>query len=178
MNETPPVPPVPSAKKGMPVIGWVGIGCGTILIIAVMVVSLLIGWCKRNVGDLADFQKNPEKAAAEMIVKMNPELEKVSQDDAKGEMTIRTKDGQEMTLTYKDIAEGKFTMKDAKGNITQFGQSDLTNVPAWVPRIPGMKSSTGSFHNQEGGKVTGLYVATTTEPIASWRSFSKRRPAN
>ena len=72
-----------------------------------------------------------------------------------------------------DIGEGKLTMKDAKGNVTQFGQSDLTNVPAWVPRIPGMKSSTGSFHNQEGGKVTGLYVATTTEPIAKLEEFFK-----
>ncbi len=46
-------------------------------------------------GDLAELRKNPEKAAPEMSVKMNPELGKVSQDHAKGELTIRTKDGQE-----------------------------------------------------------------------------------
>ena len=45
-----------------------------------------------------------------MMVRMNPDVEKVSQDETKGEMTIRTKDGKEMTSRYKDIAEGKFMM--------------------------------------------------------------------
>ena len=84
-NATPPVPSLPQPKKGIPALGWVGIGCGTILIIAIIVISLLIGWCKRTVGDISDFQKNPEKAAAEMMVRMNPDVKKISQDDAEGE---------------------------------------------------------------------------------------------
>src|SRR5690606_13549317 len=101
MNEMPPTPPEPPAiqeKKGIPPLGWVGIGCGTLVVIAVLVISLLIGWCKKTVGDFSDFQKNPEKAAAELMVRMNPDVEKVSENDATGEMTIRTKDGKEVTL--------------------------------------------------------------------------------
>ncbi len=162
MNTPDSPPPVAPAKKGLSAIAWVGIGCGTILLIAVVVVSLLVGMCSRKLGD---FSKNPEKAAAEMMVSMNPDLKKVSQDDSKGEMTIRTKDGQEMTLSYKDVSNGKFTIKDAKGNVTQFGQSDLKSVPEWVPRLPGMKTSTGSFHTQDGGKITGIYNATSEGPI-------------
>ncbi len=87
--------------------GWVGIGCGTVLIIAILVISLLVGFCKRTMGDLSEFQRNPEKAAAELMVRMNPELEMVSRDEGAGEMTIRTKDGEEIVLSYKDISEGK-----------------------------------------------------------------------
>lgn len=160
-NAPPPVPPVPQPKNGIPALGWVGIGCGTILVIAIVVVSLLVGWCKRNVGDISEFQKNPEKAAAEMMVRMNPDVEKVSQDDAKGEMTIRTKDGKVLTMSYKDISEGKFAVRDAEGNIAEFGGSDLSQIPAWVPRAPGLKNVTSAFKNQQGGKISGLYTATT-----------------
>jgi hypothetical protein len=176
MHEIPPVssePPVSPSKKGMPVLGWVGIGCGTVILIAVVVVSLLVGWCKRTVGDVSEFKKNPEKAAAEMMVRMNPDLTMVSQDAAKGEMTIRTKDGQEMTMNYKDVSTGKFTMKDAQGNTTQIGQSDLSNVPAWVPRVPKMKSASGSFQNKEERKISGLYTATTTESVSGLATFFK-----
>ncbi len=173
MNENAPVPPAAPAKKGLPVLGWVGIGCGTVVVIAVVVVSLMVGWCKRTVGDLSEFKNNPEKAAAELMVKMNPDLTKISQDDAKGEMTIRTKDGQEMTLSYKEMTEGKFTVKDAQGNIAQIGKLDLSTVPAWVPRVPRMKSATGACQNQEEGKISGLYSATTDESSSGLEEFFK-----
>lgn len=171
MNETPPVPPVPQQKKGIPVLGWLGIGCGTILIIAIIAISLLVGWCKRTVGDISDFQNNPEKATAEMIIKLSPEVEKVSQDDAAGEMTIRTQDGKVMTMSYKDISEGKFTMTDAEGNIAEFEGSDLSQVPAWVPRLPDLKSVTSAFNNQADGKTSGLYVATTGQSAEELTEF-------
>jgi len=174
MNDPVPGPPAPSAKKGIPALGWLGIGCGTLIIIAIVVISLLVGWCKRTVGDIADFKNNPEKAAAEMVVKFNPDLKKISQDDSKGEMTIRTKDGQEITLSYKDISEGKFTIKDEKGNVTQIGKSDLSNVPVWVPRVPGMKTASGAVHTVQDGKSSGLYNATSGETIESLEKFFKQ----
>jgi len=154
----------------MPVGAWIGIGCGTLVLIAGVAMILLIGFCKHKVGE---FTKNPEKAAAELIVKMNPDLTKVSQNDAKGEMTYRTKDGQEVTMSYKDISEGKFTVKDAKGNIAQFGKADLSNVPAWVPRVPKLQSAVGAFHNQEVDKVSGLYSASSDESPDRLEEFFK-----
>ncbi len=154
----------------MPAFAWIGIGCGTLVLIAGVAMVLLIGFCKRKVGE---FSKNPEKAAAELIVKMNPDLKKVSQNDATGEMTFRTKDGQEVTMSYKDISEGKFTVKDANGNVAQFGKSDLSNVPAWVPRVPKLKSAMGAFHNQEADKVSGLYSASSDESPDRLEEFFK-----
>jgi hypothetical protein len=163
MNDHQGAPPVPQEKKGIPVLGWVGIGCGTILIIAIIAVSLLIGWCKRTVGDLSEFQRNPEKAAAEMVVRLSPDIEMVSQDESKGEMTIRTKDGETITLSYKDIAEGKFRMKDAQGNTTEIGSADLSKLPSWVPRVPEMKNATSSMQSERDGMVSGLYSATSAQ---------------
>jgi hypothetical protein len=152
--------PATPGKKGMPVIAWVGIGCGTIVVLCIIGFSALVGMCSRK---MSEFKANPEKSAAELMVKMNPDLNVVSQDESKGVMTIRTKDGQEMTMSYKDVSKGQFTIKDAKGNVTQLGQSDLSNVPSWVPRVPGMKTANGSFQTQEGNKTSGVYNTTTTE---------------
>ena len=154
----------------MSTFAWVGIGCGTLILIGGIAMMVLIGFCKRKVGE---FTKNPEKAAAELIVKMNPDLKKVSQNDATGEMTIRTKDGEEVTMSYKDISKGKFTLKDAKGNITQVGESDLSNVPAWVPRAPKITTATGAFHNQEADKISGLYSASSDESLDGLEAFFK-----
>jgi hypothetical protein len=173
MNDNQGAPPVPQEKKGIPVLGWVGIGCGTILIIVIIAVSLLIGWCKRTVGDLGEFQRNPEKAAAEMMVRLSPDLDMVSQDEAKGEMTIRTKDGETITMSYKDIAEGKFRMKDAQGNTTEFGNTDLSNLPSWVPRVPEMKSTTLSTQSVSGDTLSGLYSATSAQSAEQLESHFK-----
>lgn len=161
----------------MPVLGWVGIGCGTMLIITVVVIALLIGWCKRTVGDISEFKRNPEKAGAELMVRMNPDLKKISQDDAKGEMTIRTKDGEEMTVSYKEISRGVFTFKDAEGNIIHSGQTDLTVVPAWVPRPSQPKAISASMQKKEGGKVSGFYAATSAESIDALNEFFKAESA-
>lgn len=168
------MPPEPPAeKKGIPALGWVGIGCGSLVIIAVVIISLLIGWCKRAVGDLADFGKHPEKAAAELMVRMNPDLQKISENDSTGEMTVRTKDGKNITLSYKELSEGKFTFKDSEGNSAQFGRTNLDDVPGWVPRVPGMKAVQTSMRNQKGGKVSGLYSVTSSESTEVLEAFFK-----
>lgn len=170
MTEIPPSPPPPTAKKGIPVIGWIGIGCGTLLIIAIMVISLLVGFCARKVGE---FSKHPEKSAAEMMVRLNPDLQMVSQDDAKGEMTIRTKDGQTMTMSYKDVASGKFTIKDAEGNVSEFGSADLSKLPAWVPRVPDLENSFSSTQQQGDGKTSGIYTGSTPKSADELAEFFK-----
>jgi len=154
----------------MPAIAWVGIGCGTIIVLCILGFSVLVGMCNRK---LADFKANPEKSAAELMVKMNPKLKVLSQDESKGTMTIRTEDGKEMTMSYKDLSEGKFTVKDDKGNVTQIGQSDLSNLPTWVPKVAGMKTSPGSFQTTEGNKTTGVYNSTYSESADSLESSFK-----
>lgn len=172
---TPPSMQPPQKKKGIPVLGWVGIGCGSILVILAVVMGLLVGKCKRWAEEV---QKNPEKAAAEMVMRFNPEFDLVSQDEAAGTMTIRNKkSGEQVTLGYKDIAEGRFSVTDAAGNTTTVGAGNLDQVPAWVPRPPDADSVTSGFHQESDGKVTGMInvktKATADEVAAFYEEAAK-----
>lgn len=138
----------------MPAIAWVGIGCGGLLLIALIGAVWVFFIAKDK---FEEFAKNPEKTAAEMIVSMTPELEKVSQDDKAGTMTIRTKDGKEATVSYKDISEGKIEFTDQDGNVTRLGSTDLTHVPAWVPQAPDLTDGVSMFHSDGGGEITGQF---------------------
>lgn len=170
----PPGPPAVQ-KKGLPTLAWVGIGCGTLLVIGVIVVSMLVGTCTRKVGQWSkEMQKNPQKAAAEMMVRFNPDLEMMSQDESTGEMTVRVKSsGEEITMSYKDIAEGKITVKDAEGNVTQVGKADMSKLPAWVPRYPGVGEGGGGGQTKKGDGVEGFVMFTTGDAPQAVADFFK-----
>jgi hypothetical protein len=171
MDQPPAMPPTSSptpAKKGMPTIAWVGIGCGGLLIIAIIVGSVIFSMLK---GKFDDFAKNPEKAGAELVVSMNPDLEMVSQDEEQGEMTIRTKDGKEVTLSYKDISEGRITVEDADGNVTNIGSTDLSVVPAWVPRAPDLSDTISTFHTESGSEINGQFSGKTPATADELKTF-------
>jgi hypothetical protein len=62
-------------------------------------------------------EKNPAKAAAELFVRVNPEVELVSTDEQAGTMTIRIKEtGKLATVTYADLAQGRFSVTSDDGN--------------------------------------------------------------
>lgn len=164
----PPTSPPASAKKGMPALAWVGIGCGGIIVLAI--VAAVFAFAKLK-GVAEKFAANPEKAGAELIVSMNPDLKMLSQDEQKGTMTIRTKDGQEMTLSYKDIAEGKITMTDAAGNTTSLGSTDLSQVPAWVPKPDGLSDAVSLYHTNSGGKISGQFSGKSAMSLEDLKTF-------
>lgn len=138
----------------MSALAWVGIGCGTILVLIVIVMALLVGKCKRWAEEV---QKNPEKAAAEMVVKFNPDLDMVSQDDATGEMTIHNnKTGETVTLDYADIAEGRLTVTGPDGTVAQIGTGSAEQAPAWVPRLSDAESASSVFHKESDTEISGV----------------------
>lgn len=152
----------------MPAIAWVGIGCGGLLLVAIIAGIVLF---YKMADTFKEFAANPEKAGAEMMVSLNPDLEMVSQDDEKGEMTIRTKDGKEMTLSYKDIAEGKLVMTDAEGNETVIGSGDLSQVPAWVPKAADLSEGLSTFHSAAGGQVSGQFSGKSAQTAEELKAF-------
>jgi len=115
------------AKKGLPIWAWVGIGCGGLLMFALVcliVVSALLsrgcGFIEEKVNEVAaDFEDNPAMATARMIVKLNPELEEVSTDEEAGTITVRNKKtGEVVTVDFDDIEEGKLVFSTDKGDVT------------------------------------------------------------
>ncbi|MEP2775202.1 MAG: hypothetical protein ABJQ29_02110 [Luteolibacter sp.] len=155
-------------KKGLPAIAWVGIGCLGIVVIGgiIAIVGGMFLW-----GKVSDMLDHPEKTAAEMVVKMNPDLETVSQNEEAGEMTLRTKDGKEMTLSYKDISEGRLEMTDSEGNKTRIGSADLSQVPSWVPRAADLTDSFSTFHSTSGREISGQFSGKSGISPEDLKSF-------
>jgi len=143
------------ANKGLPVWAWIGIGCGALMILVLVVVMVGGFFVARKVKDVAaDFEENPAMATARMIVKLNPELEEVSTDEEAGTITVRnTETGEETTVNFEDIEEGKFSFTTEEGEIT-VDASEL------------QESGTINITDDEGGVVfsTGGAVSDDVEP--------------
>lgn len=156
------------AKKGLSAGAWIGIGCGGIALLGILIAVIggMFIW-----GAVSGLLENPEKAAAEMVVAFNPELEAVSKDDDKGEMTIRTKDGKEMTLSYKDISEGRLEITDADGNKTRIGSADLSQVPGWVPRVSDLTDGFSTYHSASGSEISGQFSGKSSMSLEVLQSF-------
>ena len=192
MNNTPPNDP--NQKKGLSGLAMAGIGCGGLLLIAMLGVGLLVmRGCQKAKEIAGDFQKNPAKTAAMFALKANPDLEVVGSDDAKGEITVKDKkSGEVTTLSFNDISQGKFTMKNGKGEEmsidasgakegkvvmkgpdgqTVIGDSAATPAPSWVPAYPGLQSQPGGMRIEKGGELKGLAVAQTTDAVAKVKEF-------
>lgn len=151
----------------------IGIGCGVTALIACILLALAVGKCAHWVSQKTEeAKKNPDKVAAEMIVKFNPEVEKVSENEAEGEMTIRNKKtGEVITLKYKDLAEGRLTVKNEKGEEATFGAADLSKVPVWVPRVQDLKDAVSAFQSENGNEVAGSYAGKSTQSVEALAEY-------
>ncbi len=196
----PPVPGSAPAKTGMSPWAWVAIGCGGIVVVGFLVFMALglfvFNKAKEVVEEttggesVSDFlegmQENPAKTAAETMVRMNPDLELVSTDDDAGTITFtNTKTGEEATLNFEDIAEGRFSMSTDEGEYridatdggeggvtftgpdgqeTRIGASaDLSAVPDWAPRYPGMTDAQSSLHSTTADGVMGAFTGKSDD---------------
>jgi hypothetical protein len=178
-NFTPqPAPP----KKGLPVIAWIGIGCLALVVIGGIAVVGLGMFAAKKAKDFAhEMEANPAKTTAEMIVRMNPELELVASDESAGTITIRQKKtGKVATFKYADLEKGRFTFEGEDGRVeintgadgegvtvktdegvARFGGSaSAGNVPAWVPVHPEATQVDGSFATKTAGQETGAVSFT------------------
>ncbi len=180
----------PPKKKGLSPIAWVGIGCLALLLIGgVLVFSCGLFVAKKAKDIAGDFEANPTKAAAELMVKINPELELVESDDDAGTMTVRnTKTGETVTVDFDEIAEGRFRFETDEGETTldfeeqgEGGSLTVTGpggkttrfggpaggdaIPGWVPRYPGERdvASTLSVSGDDG--ENGMFTWSTTDDV-------------
>lgn len=180
-------------KKGLSPWAWVAIGCGGLLVLFAIVVTMSGMFVAKKVGDFAeDFQENPA-AAAEMLIKMNPELELVESDRDAGTMTIRNKeDGEIITVNYEDIEQGKLSFETDEGEVSfsatgdgeeglltvtkdgeeamQFGSADVDDAPDWVPMYPGAKA-TGTYSASTPDGVGGSFQMTSPDSVDEVLSY-------
>ena len=105
-----PSSPAPQ-KKGLGPLAWLGIGCGgliVILVILVAVVGMKFGPAIKQFG--ADAAKDPTKATANMMVSMGFEM--VAQDEVNKRYTIRQKGtGKLMTIYWDEKKKAPVTIQ-------------------------------------------------------------------
>jgi hypothetical protein len=178
------MPPAVPPKTGMSPLAWIGIGC-VVLLILVGIAFGIMGWFAKRAID--KFAKNPGMAAAELVVKANPDLELVNADEKTNTLTVKDKKtGEVTTFSADDIKNGsgpKFTVKtdkgtatfdasdgkgmsvkatDEKGQVTTFnaGTNTPQNLPSWVPTYPGGTVQGTSDINNDEGRTAAFTVAT------------------
>jgi hypothetical protein len=171
------------------------VGCGALLIIALLVVLAGGFFVASKVKDLAkDAEANPTVAAARMIVRLNPELEEVSSDLDRGTITIRNrKTGEVVTLDASEIEkgrisfsggkegesvkvdfggegeQGRFRVESDKGTM-EWGTGEARQVPGWVPAYPGAAPQ-GVFSARGDDGVSGAFTFATADDISTVLAF-------
>lgn len=185
-------------KKGLSTVAWIAIGCGGLIVLVIIGVFGLGFFAVQKGKEMVteatgsesfedfvqDLQENPAKTTAQTMVRLNPDLELVSTDDDAGTITIyNKKTGEEATLNFEDIAEGRFSMETDEGEYrvdatgegeggvtftgpdgqqTRFGSSvDLDDVPEWVPLYPDASEAQSLYSTVSAEGVAGSVSAKT-----------------
>jgi hypothetical protein len=177
-------------KQGLPVWAWVGIGCGglLILVLVIAVVGMTVIWNKGK-GFVEEFEKNPELTVARAALKANPEWEEVVADEAAGTITVRNTDtGEEITVDFDEIKKGKISFKsgereikvdasgvgesgtvkvtdDEGGVIFSTGEVSGSDIPSWVPVYPGTEPASRHSMTTET-TLSGGFELETADPVA------------
>ncbi len=174
-DQVPPVPQVPQPpqpaspqpqeapkKKGLPVLAWIGIGCGTIILLTIIGLVALGGYAIHKVKqagfDPGLWKKNPTAAAAKIVTTMNPDVEVVSTDNDSQTITIRNKKtGKTVTIDLQDIKDGKFRFFDEKGKESTVTLSKSGNEKESTESgTLNIKSSQGNFNISTGAGADKL----------------------
>jgi hypothetical protein len=192
----PPVTPVtPAPKKGTRVWMWLGIGCGLVLLLVLGTCAGIAFYVQRKA---AQFEKNPTKAAAELAVRLNPDVELVSSTET--ELTVRNKKtGEVLTVDFEDAKEGRFTFRSKEGEATIDADADPSGeggtlkvtgtggetavfsagagagkVPEWVPMFAD-GDGVANYDLNTATEHAGTVSITTSAPVATVMAFYKTK---
>jgi hypothetical protein len=175
-------PTTAQGKKGLPPIAWIAIGCAGVLVVVgiVAVVGGLFVFNKAK--DFAEeMEEDPILASAKLLSAANPEIELVEADKDNERVTFRnTETGEEYTVDYDDIREGRISFSSSEGTMTLDVEEDegrltvtsqegtttydtgdrATDLPDWVPVYPGSEPE-GAFKSQTPDAHAGAYTIRT-----------------
>ncbi len=116
-----------------------GIGC--LVIIAIILLGGGFVWYKfgpQIQEKIGEFQKDPERAAATVILQVNPDIEVIRIDDTARTVTFKVKStGEVITATFAAIGKSRITYINGKTEI-----HDLDRVPTDSAATPATDSVT------------------------------------
>ncbi|MCW0219515.1 MAG: hypothetical protein OJI67_14415 [Prosthecobacter sp.] len=184
-------PQDPNQKKGLSGLAIAGIGCGSLLLLAFLGGGLLLA---KGCSKFKEFAADPA-AAVVWAMEQNPDIEVIKKDDAKREITYKTKStGEVTTISYEDIKQGKLTLKNDKGEEYGFdaskaqtegvvikgpdgktivaGNVSATAPPAEVPLYPGLETEDGGGYRVDEDKSTlGMTVGNAKGTLTEVKDF-------
>jgi hypothetical protein len=189
----PPQPPAAPAKKSSPW-KWILIGCaGVVVLGCILAAACGLFVFNRAKNFVEEASANPAKAAAEMAVRLNPDLELVSTDDAAETITIRDKktgktstvdwsaiedgkltfesDGETYTLDGSDAAEGRIAVQNESGEETMSFGAGAGDVPDWFPAYHNAQATNVLVNANQNGQQSTIWTFTTTDAVADVLSF-------
>ena len=187
----------PEKKKGFSPLAWVLIGCvGLIIVFAILVFAGGLFVTKKAAEFIEEAQDNPAKSMAEMVIKMNPDLEFVESDEET--VTFRDEKGELITMNFEDIQQGKFSIETEGGETSSvtfgpggisgtgtgadgeetdfaiFGGADTSNVPDEV-KFPDAENLAASMTQRSDEQASGMITFATDasmEEVIEWQSQS------
>ena len=156
-----PQPFVPPAAKKNNLLKWVLIGVGGVFLLMFLAMCA-VGYFVWRV------KQNPGLAFAKVALAANPNVEVVSSDTGKQEITVRDKrTGKLVTMSWEDAKNGKLSFKED-------GKEALTINSNGGNGVVQMKSADGSF--QLGGDIkipTWVPAYPGTDPKAAFSAQGK-----
>lgn len=187
-------------KKGLSPLAWIGIGCGGLLLLGIVVLSVGGYFAAKTASEFMG--DNPTAAAAEALVRINPELDLVDSDREAGTITIREKStGKEVTVNYSQLKQGQLVFGDGQGeevriqssasgdggpisitgsngSVVSMGASGAAvEVPSWLGEYPGTKTDVGGYAATADGKRSGIYSFATNDAAAALSYYEGRLEA-
>ena len=171
MNEASPPPfPQTSPRKGLPPLAWAGIGCGGLIVLAVIAGAIFVASVGKSV--MKNFKEHPALPMVQAVLAAHPEIETPTDDQIRGTITLAPKGtGNQVKASYEDIVHGRVMIEDASGTPVPLFQGDLTKVPAWVPRYSAATGVSSLAHQDLPDRIHGILVMETTDPIADVEKF-------
>jgi len=189
MSSNPPVAPPPGGQpypqpsQKSNALKWILIGVGLFFLVGALTIAglgfFVVHKVKEAGLDPDLIKRNPGLAVAKLAVASNPNLEIVSADEGRQQITIRDKEiGKTMTMSFDEAKKGNFTFKeDGKEAVTVSGSNGTVEmksaegtlkiggnvrVPTWVPDYPGSDPQ-GAFSSQSKDGEAGTFAYKTKD---------------
>ena len=172
------VPGAVVPRKTSPIVWILVCVLGLFVLGGIAVVGTLRYFVHKAGLDPELMQRNPGLAVSKMIATMNPDVDVLNTDDARGRITVRDrKTGKVVTMSFDDVKNGKFSFSavgdDGKTASLEIG-SGAGKLPSWVPAYPGADAK-GTFSvkgdDGSGQGEGGSFAFTTPDSPAKVKAF-------
>jgi hypothetical protein len=190
----PPPPPAPAGAKKSSPWKWILIGCaGVVVLGCILAVACGVFVFNKGKDFIEEASANPAKAAAEMAVRLNPDLELISTDDAAETITIKDKktgkvstvdwsaiedgkltfetDGESYTVDGSEAAEGRIAVRNENGEQTMSFGAGAGDLPAWFPTYHNAEATNVLVNANQDGQQSTIWTFTTTDAVADVLGF-------